>query len=252
MNANTSVNPVQPPAAAERSANALKVGGVTPFTATDFPGKLAMAVFVHGCPWRCGYCHNPELQRRPEQSAIAWQEVLELLERRKGLLDGVVFSGGEPTIDPALEAAIAEVKGLGYAVGLHTACIYPQRLAQILPMLDWVGFDIKANERLYPGITGVPGSGSAAWDCARRIIASGVDYECRTTVHPQLLLPEQIYELAFDLASMGVRNFVLQEFRQEGCGDAALNASALPGYPGTDLLRRIAPLFERFQWRGAA
>lgn len=78
----------------------LKVGGLVPFTATDYPGQFAAVVFVQGCPWRCGYCHNPHLQPRSQPAEIEWDALLAFLARRVGLIDAVVFSGGEPSIDP--------------------------------------------------------------------------------------------------------------------------------------------------------
>lgn len=230
-------------------ASLLKVGGFTPFTATDFPGQLAAVVFVQGCAWRCGYCHNPHLQQRPKHSPLAWKNVLNVLERRVGLIDGVVFSGGEPTTDPALSAAIAQVRAMGFKVGLHTACIYPDRLREVLPMLDWVGFDVKAPFAQYEAITGAPDSGRQAEACARAILDSGVDYECRTTIHPTLLKPQAILELAGTLAGMGVNNYVLQQFRPQGCGDALLKSTAEAGYPGPDVIGQVDAMFSRFTLR---
>jgi anaerobic ribonucleoside-triphosphate reductase activating protein len=238
-------------AEAEPERRPLRVGGYTPFSATEYPGLLSAVVFVQGCPWRCGYCHNPHLQERTRDSPIAWKDVLATLERRAGLLDAVVFCGGEATMDPALPEAVAQVRALGFKVGLETACIYPQRLRQVLPLLDWVGFDVKTTFDRYAGITGVAGSGQPVRECVDAILASGVDYECRTTVHPAQLSPALLRELAQALAAMGVRHYVLQEFRATGCADEALAASALPGYPGEDLLADIAPLFSSFSVRRA-
>ena len=227
----------------------LKVGGVTAFTATDYPGQLAAVVFVQGCPWRCGYCHNPHLQERPAVGALHWPAVLEKLGRRVGLIDGVVFSGGEPTMDPALAGAMAEVKALGFKVGLHTACIYPKQLAAVLPLVDWVGFDIKAPFDRYARITGVADSGAQARACAQAIVASGVEYECRTTIHPSLLREDEVLELADTLAGMGVDNYALQIFRPQGCNDSALNAVATAGYPSGAALAHISARFARFTLR---
>ena len=227
----------------------LKVGGYTPFSTTDYPGQLSAVVFVQGCPWRCGYCHNPHLQERTRDSPLSWAALLAALERRVGLLDAVVFCGGEATMDPALGGAIEEVRALGFKVGLETACVYPDRLKKLLPMLDWVGFDVKAPFERYAEITGVAGSGVPARESVEAIIASGVDYECRTTVHPAQLPPPVLVELARTLAAMGVDNYVLQEFRATGCADEALVATAVAGYPGGDAVARIAPLFARFAVR---
>ena len=106
----------------------LRVGGLTPLSASDYPGKLAAVVFCQGCAWRCHYCHNAHLLGRRGSGEIGWPQVTAFLERRKGLLDAVVFSGGEPTLQAGLGAAMREVKALGYLVGLHTAGIVPRRL----------------------------------------------------------------------------------------------------------------------------
>ena len=227
----------------------LKVGGYTPFSTTDYPGQLSAVVFVQGCPWRCGYCHNPHLQERTRDSPLSWSALLAGLERRVGLLDAVVFCGGEATMDPALGGAIRQVRALGFKVGLETACIYPDRLKKLLPVLDWVGFDVKAPFDRYADITGIAGSGAPARESVEAIISSGVDYECRTTVHPAQLPPSMLMELAATLADMGVANYVLQEFRATGCGDEALVAAAIAGYPGEDTLAQIAPMFPRFAVR---
>ena len=101
-------------------AAALRVAAITPFTTIDFPGRLSAVVFVQGCPWRCVYCHNDWMQSRAHAPESSWDEVMKLLSRRKGLLDGVVFSGGEPTVDHALPEAMRTVKSMGFEVGLHT------------------------------------------------------------------------------------------------------------------------------------
>lgn len=234
-------------------ASALRVGGLTAFTATDFPGKLAAAVFIQGCPWRCGYCHNPHLQLR-QRAPLSWADVMALLVRRAGLLDGVVFSGGEPTMDPALPFAMAAARQMGLAVGLHTACIYPRQLKEVLPMVDWVGFDIKAPFEAYPRVTGVFDSGTPARACMEMIIESGVAHECRTTLHPDLLSEGEVETLAATLAAAGVRNYAIQTFRAQGCADAGLNAAAgavTGAVMGDAALRRIAARFEQFIFRPA-
>src|SRR5574344_952683 len=91
----------------------LRVSGLTRMTSIDFPGQLAAVVFCQGCPWRCGYCHNPDLLDATAPAAMAWGEVLAVLHQRQGLLDAVVFSGGEPLLQPGLPAALQEVRALG-------------------------------------------------------------------------------------------------------------------------------------------
>ena len=231
-------------------AAGLKVGGITPFSATDYPGKLAAVVFVQGCPWACGYCHNPHLQTRTASSPLAWPKILARLQRRVGLIDAVVFSGGEPTIDPALEDAMREVRSLGFGVGLHTAGAYPRRLAEVLALVDWVGIDFKTSLQGYDAITGVTDSARHALASAETVLASGVAHEFRTTVHPALHSEHDILALAASLSAMGVRHYALQVFRRTGCTDAGLQATASSAaYPGADCLARASALFETFTLR---
>jgi pyruvate formate lyase activating enzyme len=158
----------------------LRVGGLTPLSASDFPGKLAAVVFCQGCAWRCGYCHNPHLIPGKGASRWPWPRVLSFLEKRQGLLDAVVFSGGEPTIQPALAQAMAEVKALGYLVGLHTAGIVPKRLREVLPLVDWVSMDVKSDFHLHETVTRVRGSGARARESYGLIRSSGVACDFHT------------------------------------------------------------------------
>jgi len=158
----------------------LRVGGLTRCSASDYPGKLAAVVFCQGCAWRCGYCHNPELQGACGREEIAWPEVLAFLERRRGLLDAVVFSGGEPTQQRGLERAMREVKAMGFLVGLHTAGIVPRRLEKVLPLVDWVAMDVKARFDEHDGVTRVCGSGERARQSRDLILGSGVACEIHT------------------------------------------------------------------------
>jgi anaerobic ribonucleoside-triphosphate reductase activating protein len=174
---------------------------------------------------------------------------MRLLRRRIGLIDAVVFSGGEPTIDPALADAMREVRALGFLVGLHTAGMYPRRLLEVLPLLDWVGFDVKATPDGYDRVTRIAGSAAPAMDSARAVLASGVACEFRSTVHPALHKPDDLLRLAQSLSAMGVRDYVLQRFRRTGCADAQLNAADTTGSITPELLARIAALFERFSVR---
>ncbi|AVP56598.1 anaerobic ribonucleoside-triphosphate reductase activating protein [Pulveribacter suum] len=194
---------------------ALRVGGLTRLTTIDFPGRLAAVVFCQGCPWRCGYCHNPDLLDAAAPAALAWDEVLAFLRQRRGLLDGVVFSGGEPLTQSALPEALAQVRALGFATALHTGGMYPDRLAAALPLLDWVGLDIKGPWQRIDTITGVPGSSQRVRQSLQVLLQAGVPGQCRTTWHPGLFAPGELLELARALADLGVRDWVPQ-----ACQDA--------------------------------
>jgi pyruvate formate lyase activating enzyme len=195
------------------SADTLRIGGFVPFTATDYPDHLAAVVFCQGCPWRCGYCHNPHLLPARGEAQHDWEAIAAFLETRRGLLDAVVFSGGEPTLQDALPAAMREVRDMGFKVGLHTAGIYPRRLAAVLPLADWVGMDVKAPFGSYERVTKVRGSGASACASAKQLIASGVAHEFRTTVDRAVLGPEDLAILAETLPRMGARRHVLQTCR---------------------------------------
>lgn len=200
------------------------MGGLTPLTSIDFPGRLAAVVYAQGCPWRCSYCHNPELLDATTPAAVPWPQVRQFLEHRCGLLDGVVFSGGEPTLQAALPAALAEVRALGFDTALHTGGMYPERLSAALALLDWVGLDIKGPLHAYDAITGAPGSGAKAFESLRRLRASGVAHECRTTWHAGLFGVDELFALADTLADAGVAHWALQECRAPGAQAWGLTA----------------------------
>lgn len=221
-------------------AGRLRLGGLTPLSTTDYPGRLSAVLFLQGCGWACVYCHNQHLRPAGTAPAASWADAKAFLRRRVGLLDAVVFSGGEPTLQDALPAAMAEVRALGFRVGLHTAGPSPERLAAALPHADWVGFDVKAPFGDYERITEVPGSGEKAKASLRLLIDSGVDHECRTTVHPDLFRPRELSTLSAELLEMGARRHVLQGFRPDGCRDAALRGGAGPGLVDRFLERALA------------
>lgn len=230
------------------SADPVAVGGLTPLTTIDYPGQLAAVAFLQGCPWRCGYCHNGDLLARSTSGLIPWRQVIELLARRRGLLDAVVFSGGEPTLHARLDEAITQVREMGYRVGLHTAGIYPERLRRLLPQLDWVGMDIKAAEPDYEKITGFRGSGERAWRSARLLLRSGVAHEFRTTVHPDLLDADGLGTLVEALREIGASHYVIQDCITRNCRNDSLrrvSAERLePRY-----LHRFASHFKNFELR---
>jgi pyruvate formate lyase activating enzyme len=199
------------------SADALGIGGLQPFTTIDYPGALSAVVFLQGCPWRCPYCHNPQLQSRTaEVAGPRWAALRPWLARRARVLDALVFSGGEPTLDPALPAAMREARALGYRVGLHTAGLSPRRLRALLPLADWVGLDVKApldDPALHDRISGVRGAAASVRASLDALLASGVAHECRTTVHASLLADGKLEKLVSYLARRGVARHVLQACR---------------------------------------
>jgi len=225
----------------------LGVAGVLPFSSVDFPGRLAAVVFLQGCPWRCGYCHNPGLQAKGDGDGPRWPELRHWLERRLGRLDGVVFGGGEPSLDPSLPAALGELRELGYQLGLHTAGIAPRRLAALLPHLDWVGLDVKSSlddEALHDRITGLRGGLKAVRESLALLEASGVDFECRSTLHPTWFTEADLLRLVRGLA--GVPRHVLQLARLP---DAAGVPMAPIGWPSAEVLAEAKAIRPDLQLR---
>lgn len=204
------------------SAASLHLGGLERLSLVDWPGMLTAVIFCQGCGWRCRYCHNPHLiPFGPAGGPLSWDEISAWLKRRRGLLDGVVFSGGEPTLQPGLAAAIADVRELGFKVGLHTGGPIPETFAALLPQLDWVGFDFKAPFDRYAQVTGHD-HGSRARASLTSLLGSQVAFEIRTTWHPHLLAVTDLAAMARALVEMGCADWTLQVFRSEGCADAAL------------------------------
>jgi pyruvate formate lyase activating enzyme len=202
----------------------LDLAGVVPLSSVDWPDHLVATVFCQGCPWRCPYCQNAAILDTRTPGIVPWADVQELLERRRGLLDGVVFTGGEALRQAAVESAIADVKALGLQVGLHTAGAYPRRLAQVLPDVDWVGLDIKSLPEDYREAAGYEG-GTKAWESLAMIVderrrrvdsASPFTYEVRTTVFPGSPAERHFEELVARIREAGVEDFALQEARAKG------------------------------------
>jgi anaerobic ribonucleoside-triphosphate reductase activating protein len=222
---------------------------MVPLTTLDYPGLLACVLFCQGCAWRCRYCHNPDLIPARGEQEIAWSQVLAFLLRRQGLLQAVVFSGGEATLQGGLVPAMEQVRQLGFRVGLHSAGIKPWTFAWAVKAADWVGFDIKALAEDAELITGVSGSGKANWRSLEHLLASGVDYECRTTVHWHLLDVEKLWRIGQRLHAFGVERFAVQLVRSARMLDPELPMTATPNEAG-ELWLRLEQLFPHFELRG--
>lgn len=208
--------------AAAREAGAgdlgmLQIAGLVPFSTVDWPGRLVATVFLQGCPWRCTYCHNPDLQSCAMPGIVGWDDVAALLTSRRGLLDGVVLTGGEPTRQPGALTAARWAREAGYAVGLHTAGPYPERLAALIPELDWVGIDVKASREKYAELVASPVAAERTWRSLQLVLDAahdGLEYEVRTTVAPGMA--EDTLIMARQLRAAGVRTYALQQARAEG------------------------------------
>lgn len=188
-----------------------KIAAIQKFSTLDYPGKLSAVVFSQGCPIRCVYCHNPDFQDYTKPGIIAFTDLLNFIKERKGLLDAIVFSGGEPLMQRDLYDAISIVKQEGFLLGLHTAGTIPNKLNQVLPLLDWVGFDIKTSFDKYEEITRIPNSGKLALEGFDLLQKSGIPYEVRTTVDSRNIKPKDLIDIAKFLKLKNVKKWVLQE-----------------------------------------
>jgi pyruvate formate lyase activating enzyme len=203
------------PAPVGRRADDLVIAGLTPLSTCDWPGRLVATVFCQGCPWRCTYCHNPDLLDPRRPGVMGWPAVRDLLSRREGLLDGVVFSGGEPTMQAGLAAAMREVRAAGFGVALHTSGAYPRRLAEVLPLVDWVGLDVKAPADRYAAVTGVASSAERAFASLDLVLRAGVEVQVRTTVDPTSLTDGDVARLCGALTERGISAHI-QQVRTHG------------------------------------
>ena len=204
----------------------IKVGGFTPFTTIDFPNHIACVVFMQGCPWKCPYCHNPALIPFDSiESNVSWEEILAFLDTRVNLLEGVVFSGGEPIAQKGLKNAIEEVRKKGFFVALHTNGYNPEVIEEILPLLSWVGLDIKLPFSKYNKRIGKGADGNKVAASLAAVIKSGMKFEVRTTLDPRIIRKVDVLEIAEMLAQNGVENYALQQYR---CGENERNVPTIP------------------------
>ena len=235
------------------TASDLQIAGLTPMSSVDWPGKFVATVFAQGCPWACPYCHNQAIIDPKIPGVVSWESVEELLGRRRGLLDGVVFSGGEATRQLAVLPAMQRVRELGFEVGLHTAGPYPARLREILRtgLVDWVGIDIKAmSGPNYEAVAGRPNAGPKAWESLGEVLDSGVSYEVRLTVYPDG--PRDGYEVASCVKDLGATHFALQQARALGTAQGFNAGDAACDFEVQSLADDIEKLgFESFQFRPA-
>ncbi len=173
----------------------MKIGGLIKFTLIDFPGRPAAVVFTQGCNFRCRYCHNPELvYPHLYMEPMPQEELFAFLTRRQGTLEGVVVTGGEPTIHADLLDFMAQIKAMGFALKLDTNGTRPEvlREAYARKLVDYVAMDLKAPLEKYALITGVDFNPAVLKESMQLIVQSGVPYEFRTTYDKTVLTDNDI------------------------------------------------------------
>lgn len=215
----------------------MNIAAVTPCSLLDFPHTLSCILFTQGCNFRCGYCHNPEmvLPQKASSSLIPWETVLHFLERRRGLLEGVVFCGGEPTLQPDLLEALAQVRSLGFRTKLDTNGSRPDILQKALlqGLVDYVAMDYKTAPERAEGLYKGGRFHNAVQASLKLLIKNDVRYEIRTTVLREYHDMNTMRQMATDLT--GASTWYLQPFRSDCTLDPAMAAcsSYSPGEMAT-------------------
>ncbi len=191
------------------------IRGLQPFSMLDFPGKFSCIVFVGNCNFRCPYCHNPSLVFDPEsQPEVTREYFFDFLSRRQGRLDGVVISGGEPTLHPGLPGFVDMVKNMKYLVKLDTNGTNPEMVRRIheANRIDYIAIDYKAPAARYSLVTRNAGHAALVQQTIRYAAEQGIPMEIRTTVHRDLLGEGDFTIMRRELDGLGAKRWYLQQF----------------------------------------
>ena len=237
----------------ENEMTGIKIGGMQKMTLLDYPGKVACTIFTAGCNFKCPFCHNRELVFIPENyEYFDSQDVLDYLEKRKGLLDGVCISGGEPLLQENLESFIAKIRELGYKIKLDTNGGYPQKLKSIVEkgLIDYVAMDVKNSRDKYAETVGM---NSASFNLepieqsVEYLKTCGIDHEFRTTVVRELHTAEDLIEIA-EWIGPDQKYYLQQYMDSENIiqrGFTAYDAAEME-----ELKQTVAPLVPAVELRG--
>lgn len=191
----------------------MKIHGLQKMTLLDFPGRVACTVFLGGCDLNCPFCHNAELIDGTAQPVMDDTELLAFLEKRKGLLDGVAFTGGEPTLRKDLPDLLRKIRAMGFPIKLDTNGMHPDRLKAMLDegLLDYVAMDVKAGPQHYAHTCGLESIDlDPINESIQILLNSRIDYEFRTTVVDELHTMDDFIAIASWIA--GAKAYYLQAF----------------------------------------
>jgi len=200
----------------------IPIKGLEKSSLIDYPGKVSAVVFLAGCNFRCPFCHNRELVLSPQgMKSIPENEILDFLGERKKWLDGVVVTGGEPTIYKDLPEFLKKLKGLGYPVKLDTNGSNPKMLKEVMEkgLVNYIAMDIKGPLEKYEKSAGMKANTENIKESIKLIINSGIGHEFRSTVLPELHTKEDVQEMA--RLVKGADKFYLQQFRPKNTLDPA-------------------------------
>ena len=198
----------------------MKISGIQKVTLIDYPGKVACTLFLFGCNFRCGFCHNPELVLGSIKKKFSKEEVLGFLEKRKEKLEGVCITGGEPLVSLD-KYFLREIKNLGYSIKLDTNGSFPEKLKEIIDegLVNFIAMDIKGCKEDYSEIVGVKIEIEKIEESIKLIVTSGLDYEFRTTIVPEIHDEQNVKEMCkwiFGLAGRKPKKYCLQGFANNG------------------------------------
>lgn len=193
----------------------MNIQGYQKLTLLDFPGRVACTVFLGGCNLRCPFCHNAGLVRTPIAEANAYDDVMSYLSKRKGILQGVCITGGEPLLHPDLPDLLREIRSMGYAVKLDTNGSLPRRLADVLSTgcIDYVAMDIKHAPKSYAKATGCDLDFAPFEESIQCLRESGLPYELRTTAVKGI---HEIGDFEAIAAYLGDESYFIQRFVDSG------------------------------------
>ncbi|MCP3965165.1 MAG: anaerobic ribonucleoside-triphosphate reductase activating protein [Lentisphaerae bacterium] len=231
----------------------MNIRGLHPFTLVDFPGRIACIIFVGECNFRCPYCHNPCLVFDPEsQPRVPEEKFFEFLEKRKGKLEGVVISGGEPILQKDLLPFIKKVKKMGYLVKLDTNGSMPERVFAIHNEagLDAMGVDYKAPVEKYVEISrnNMDELGNKVLSVIKFALDNNIQIDVRTTVHRALLSIDDLRQMRSELNAIGLETWTLQQFNPVETIDE--NLPELPTFTDHELVRIAEKLGNDTRVRG--
>lgn len=192
----------------------MKIGGLQKVSLIDYPGKISAIIFTQGCNFRCPYCHNPDLvEPKLYQPCLPQQDILDFLTTRRGKLDAVTITGGEPTLQEDLIPFIREIRHLGFAVKLDSNGSQPDVLASLIEkkLLDFIALDVKAPPEKYQSVAKVPVVIGLIRESIRLVLKANIPHEFRTTIVASLLTPEDILSIVLEIA--GAKRYALQKFQ---------------------------------------
>lgn len=221
----------------------MKICGLNKTTLLDYPGKVAASIFLGGCNLRCPFCHNAPLVLHAEKEPeLDQEEILHFLKKRRGILEGVCVSGGEPTLASDLPEFLAEIKALGYPIKLDTNGSHPDLLKDLSrhKLIDKIAMDIKASPSKYPLLTGLANPDLASVNESISFLLEGhLDYEFRTTVVKELHTAEDFLIIREWIA--GAKEYYLQAYRDS---DSVIQ-KGFSSYPLETLMEFKALLSQR-------